>query len=53
MLTRRWMRTLPPERHGLAWRVANVVLFVLALVVALAVMVGVMFGIWALASQGS
>ena len=53
MLRQRWRSTLGGEGHGLAWQVANIALFVLALVAALAVIFGVMIGIWLLASRGS
>ena len=53
MLRQRWRSTLAGEGHGLAWQVANIALFVLALVAALAVIFGVMIGIWVLADHGA
>ena len=52
VLTPRRMRTPPVQRHGVAWRVANVALFILAMAAALAVIFGVMVGMWLLASHG-
>jgi hypothetical protein len=53
MVRQRWRSTLGGEGHGLAWQVANMALFALALVAALAVIFGVMVGIWVLAGHGS
>jgi hypothetical protein len=53
MLSQRWRQALGPNAHGPMWRVANVVLFVLALVAAVAMLVGVTLGISLLAARGS
>ena len=44
IVRQRWRSALTADGHGLAWRIANVALFVLALVAALAVIVGVTLG---------
>lgn len=43
MASQWWRPTLGGEGHGLAWRVANVALFLLVVVAALVVIVGVMY----------